>query len=119
VPNTNQLLTNYLFLTRSLAFSLALKISSNRRIQYINSALGGEQRWRSSVIEKFHAVFFQPLLNLGNMRAVTSFHGAKHMNSRKVRTHESSVGKEQLTSLASNVSGAEVNAFLYTTDTSI
>jgi hypothetical protein len=35
----------------------------------------------SLVVEKFHTVFCQPLLNFDNVRSVASFHDVKHMNS--------------------------------------
>jgi hypothetical protein len=49
-PNTNQLLTNYAFITHSLALSLALKTSQIRLIhRHINAALARALGWLRSL----------------------------------------------------------------------
>ena len=45
-------------------------------------SVGGQ---RTMPVAEFHAIFGQALLNLSDVRAVASFHGAEHMDARWVR----------------------------------
>ena len=41
--------------------------------------------------EELHAIFRQPLLDLGNVRTVARFYGAEHVNARQIRAGEGPV----------------------------